>query len=78
MQNEVTEIKADWSRAQKDLMKSKFALTNPGADRLVKEQSKNKVMALCRDNGKKHKYDAPMSSQVHKCYNQIKMLKEQD
>ena len=59
-------------------MKSKFALTNPGADRLVKEQSKNKVMALCRDNGKKHKYDAPMSSQVHKCYNQIKMLKEQD
>ena len=77
-QNEVTEIKANWTRAQKDLMKSKFALTNPGADRLVKEQSKNKVMALCRDNGKKHKYDAPMSSQVHKCYNQIKMLKEQD
>ena len=41
-QNEVTEIKADWSRAQKDLMKSKFALTNPGAYKLVKEQSKTR------------------------------------
>ena len=37
-------------------------------------------MALCQDNGKKHKYDAPLTSQdeVHICYNRIKILKEQD
>ena len=79
-QKDVAEIEADYSRAQKDLMRSKLALTDPEADKLAREQSKTKAMALCRDNGKKHKYDAPLTSQdeVHKCYNQIKMLKEQD
>ena len=51
-QKEVAEIKTDWSRAQKDLMKSKLALTDPEADKLAREQSKNKAMALCRDNGR--------------------------
>ena len=79
-QKDVAEIEADYSRAQKDLMRSKLALTDPEADKLAREQSKTKAMALCRDNGKKHKYDAPLTSQdeVHKCYNRIKMLKEQD
>ena len=58
---EVAEIKTDWSRAQKDLMKSKLALTDPEADKLAREQSKNKAMALCQDNGKKH--------MLHRCYN---------
>ena len=70
-QKDVAEIEADYSRAQKDLMRSKLALTDPEADKLAREQSKTKAMALCRDNGKKHKYDAPLTSQdeVHKCYN---------
>ena len=37
-QKEVAEIKTDWSRAQKDLMKSKLALTDPEADKLAREQ----------------------------------------
>ena len=44
---EVAEIKADYSRAQKDLMRSKLTLTDPEADKLVREQSKTKAMALC-------------------------------
>ena len=35
---EAAEIKTDWSRAQKDLMKSKLALTDPEADKLAREQ----------------------------------------
>ena len=70
-QKEVAEITTDWSRAQKDLMESKLALSDPEADKLAREQSKNKAMALCQDNGKKHKCDAPLTSQneFHKCYN---------
>ena len=37
-QMEVAEIKTDWSRAQKDLMESKLALTDPEADKLAREQ----------------------------------------
>ena len=79
-QKDVAEIEADYSRNQKDLMRSKLFLTDPEADKLAREQSKTKAMALCQDDGKKHKYDAPLTSQdeVHKCYNRIKMLKEQD
>ena len=75
-QKDVAEIEADYSGAQKDLMRSKLALTDPEADKLAREQSKTKAMALCRDNGKKHKYDAPLTSQdeVHKCYNRIKVV----
>ena len=51
-QMEGAEIKTDWSRTQKDLMESKLALTDPEADKLAREQSKNKAMALCRDNGR--------------------------
>ena len=36
-QKEVAEITTDWSRAQKDLMKSKLALTDPEADKLARE-----------------------------------------
>ena len=70
-QKDVAEIEADYSRAQKDLMRSKLALTDPEADKLAREQSKTKAMALCQDNGKKHKCDAPLTSQneFHKCYN---------
>ena len=45
-QKEVAEIKADYSRAQKDLMRFKLTLTDPEADKLAREQSKTKAMAL--------------------------------
>ena len=52
---EVNQIEADWSKAQKDIMKSKVSLTDADADKLAREQSKNKPLALCLENGKKHK-----------------------
>ena len=61
-------------------MKSKLSLTDADADKLAREQSKNKLLALCLENGKKHKYIAPLASQadVKKCYDRIKKLSEQD
>ena len=61
-------------------MKSKLSLTDAEVDKLAREQSKNKLLALCLENGKKHKYIAPLASQaeVKKCYDRIKKLSEQD
>ena len=42
---EIDQIEADWSRAQKD-MKSKLSLTDADAINLAQEQSKNKLLAL--------------------------------
>ena len=77
---EIDQIEADWSKAQKDIMRSKVSFTNSEADILAREQSKNKLLALCLENGKKFKYDSPVSSQddVHKMYNKIQKLNEQD
>ena len=79
-QQEITQIEADWSKALKDILKSKLSLTDADADKLAREQSKNKLLALCLENGKKHKYIAPLAFQadVRKCYNRIKKLNEQD
>ena len=79
-QQEIAKIEADWSRAQKDIMKSKLSLTDAEADKLAREQSKNKLLAQCIENGKKHKYTAPLSSQadVKKCFDRIKKLSEKD
>ena len=79
-QQEIAKIEADWSRAQKDIMKSKLSLTDAEADKLAREQSKNKLLAQCIENGKKHKYKAPLSSQadVKKCFDRIKKLSEKD
>ena len=54
-QQEIAKIEADWSRAQKDIMKSKLLLTDAKADKLAREQSKNKLLAQCIENRKKHK-----------------------
>ena len=61
-------------------MRSKVSFTDSEADILAREQSKNKLLALCLENGKKFKYDSPVSSQddVHKMYNKIQKLNEQD
>ena len=79
-QQEIAKIEVDWSRAQKDIMKSKLSLTDAEADKLAREQSKNKLLAQCIENGKKHKYTAPLSSQadVKKCFDRIKKLSEKD
>ena len=44
-QQEIAKIEANWSRAQKDIMKSKLSLTDAEADKLAREQSKNKLLA---------------------------------
>ena len=79
-QKEVHEIEANWSKNQKEIMKSKLALTDTEADKLARDMAKNKLISLCVQNGTKHKYIAPLSSQaeVKKCYDRIKKLSEQD
>ena len=47
VQKEVNQIEAEWSMAQKDVVRSKFSLSNSGTDKLAKEQSKNKLLSLC-------------------------------
>ena len=47
VQKEVNQIEAEWSMAQKDVVRSKLSLSNSGADKLAKEQSKNKLLSLC-------------------------------
>ena len=79
-QKEVYEIEANWSKNQKEIMKSKLALTDTEADKLTRDMTKDKLISLCVQNGTKHKYIAPFSSQaeVKKCYDRIKKLSEQD
>jgi hypothetical protein len=47
---------------------------------LAREQSKNKLLAQCIENGRKFKYHAPVSSQddVNLMYGKIKKLSDQD
>lgn len=77
---EVDKIEADWSNAQKDIMRSKIASAAPEADLLAKEQSKNKLLSLCLENGRRLGFNAPVSSQddVYKMYNKLQKLGEQD
>ena len=55
---EVKKIEAQWSKAQHDVIKSKIAISNSKADILAREQTKNKAMSLCADNG--NKWHTPM------------------
>ena len=48
---QVDKIKAEWSKAQKDIMKAKINVTDAEADILVREQSKNKLIKECAENG---------------------------
>ena len=49
-QQEIIQIEADWSRSQKDIMKSKLSVTDAEADILARKQSKFKLIALCKEN----------------------------
>ena len=73
-------IEAEWSIAQKDITKAKISLTDELADTLAREQSKNKLLAQCVENGKKFKYNAPVASQddVKLMFAKIQKLGEQD
>ena len=64
---EVEKIEAQWSKAQHDVIKSKIAISNSKADILAKEQTKNKAMSLCADNGRQ--FNAP-TLQFHPKRNQ--------
>lgn len=77
---EIDKIEADWSNARKDVMRSKLASSAPEADLLAKEQSKNKLLSLCLENGRRLGFNAPVSSQndVYKMYNKIQKLAEPD
>ena len=65
---------------QKDVVRSKLPLSNSEADNLAKEQSKNKQLSLCLENGWKFKYNALSSSQedMNELYSQIHKHSEQD
>ena len=56
------------------------ASSAPEADLLAKEQSKNKLLSLCLENGRRLGFNAPVSSQndVYKMYNKIQKLAEPD
>jgi len=61
-------------------MRAKLSLTESETEKLAKEQSKNKLLSQCLENGKKFKYDSPVSSQndVNKLFTRIQKLNEQD
>ena len=61
-------------------MRCKLASAAPESDLLAKEQSKNKVLSLCLENGRRLGFNFPVSSQedVNMMYNKVKKLSEQD
>ena len=63
-----------------ELKKTLQSLTDELADTLAREQSKNKLLAQCVENGKKFKYNAPVASQddVKLMFAKIQKLGEQD
>ena len=50
---EINSIKAEWSRAHKDITRAKIAVSDELADALARKEAKNKLLAQCRENGKK-------------------------
>ena len=49
---ELDNIEGEWSRAQKDVIRSKLCLKDAEADILAKEQAKNKLIHQCIEHGK--------------------------
>ena len=69
-------IKLKQSKAQKDVLRSKLSNAFPETDLLAKEQSKNKLLSLCLENGRCFGFNSPVSSQedVKKMYKKIQNL----
>ena len=61
-------------------MTAKLSIKDSEAEKLAKEQAKNKLLALCLENSRRFKYDVPVSSHddVNKLYACIHKLSEQD
>ena len=77
---ELDNIEGEWSRAQKDVIRSKLCLKDAEADILAKEQAKNKLIHQCIEHGKKFKYNSPVSSidDVNLLFTKIQKLNEKD
>ena len=77
---EVDEVEALWSKAQKNIVKSKVGLADDQADILAREQSKNKLLSQCVRNGRDFKYNAPLSSEddVNMMFAKIQKLSEEN
>ena len=76
---QIDKIEAEWSKAQKDIMKARISVTDAEADILAQEQSKNKLIAQCAENGRKHNYYGPVTSQddVNLMFAKIQKFSEQ-
>ena len=61
-------------------MKAKIAAHDAEADILAQEQSKNKLIAQCAENGRKHNCHGPVTSQddVNLMFAKIQKFSEQD
>ena len=61
-------------------MRSKLAISDSDADKLAREQTKNKLLNQCIENRSKFNYQAPITSvnKVNKLYNKIQGLNEHD
>ena len=52
LKKKIAQIEAEWSKAQHDVIRAKIAISDSESDILAREQTKNKAMALCMENGK--------------------------
>ena len=77
---EIDQIEAEWSKAQKDIMKAMIAVSDAQADIVAREQSKNKLLAQGMENERKYKYNAPVSSQddINMIFATIQKFSEQE
>ena len=77
---QVDKIKADWFKAQKDIMKAKIDVTDSKAVILAQEQSINKFIVQCAENGRNHNYHGPVTSQddVNLMFAKIQKFSEHD
>ena len=60
---QVDRIEAEWSKAQRDIMKAKIDVTDSEADIFAQKQSKNKLTVQCAKNGRKLNYNGPVTLQ---------------
>jgi hypothetical protein len=60
---QVGEIEAEWSKSQKDIVRSNIGVSDSESVMLAKEQTQKKVLVQCKENGNEFKYPAPVLSQ---------------
>ena len=67
-------------QAQHNVIRSKITIYDSDADILAREQTKNRALKFCKENGKHIKYNSPVSSQedVNQMFNKIQNLSGQD